>query len=139
MCYSHEKFKWQESEYTSLCGNRAQRCDYAAKMEKNYAEHLQIKDNRNNVIKTQRYSTESKNVIILQDWRKNILGKINSPQIRLLNSVEEMWYNNRPTGDAWIPSDQVIMSIFLDESVIQKSDTYQVRINLVVIFLVHEH
>jgi hypothetical protein len=56
-----------------------------------------------------------------------VLGKIDSPQIRLLNRVEEMWENNRPTGDAWIPCDQVIMSIFLDGTVIKESDTFQVR------------
>ena len=57
-----------------------------------------------------------------------MLGKIDSPQIKLLNRIEEMWYNNRPTGDAWIPCDQVIMSVVFDESIIQESDTYEVKL-----------
>ena len=39
-----------------------------------------------------------------------------------------MWYDTRATGDAWIPCDQVIMSIFLDQTVIRESDTFEVRI-----------
>ena len=58
------------------------------------------------------------------------MGKIDSPQIKLLNRIEEMWYNNRPTGDAWIPCDQVIMSVVFDKNIIQQSHTYEVRLSL---------
>ena len=58
------------------------------------------------------------------------MGKIDSPQIKLLNRIEEMWYNNRPTGNAWIPCDQVIMSVVFDEKIIQESDTYEVENDL---------
>ena len=57
-----------------------------------------------------------------------MLAKIDSPQIHLSNRIEEMWYDTRATGDAWIPCDQVIMSIFLDQTVIRESDTFEVRI-----------
>ena len=46
--------------------------------------------------------------------------------MKLLNRIEEMWYNNRPTGDAWIPCDQVIMGIFFNEHIIKESDTFEV-------------
>ena len=55
-----------------------------------------------------------------------MLAKVDSPQIHLLNRIEEMWYDTRPTGDPWIPCDQVIMSIFLDQTVIRESDTFEV-------------
>ena len=55
-----------------------------------------------------------------------MLAKIDSPQIHLLNRIEEMRYDTRPTGDAWIPCDQVTMIIFLDQSVIRESDTFEV-------------
>ena len=55
-----------------------------------------------------------------------MLAKIDSPQIHLLNRIEMMWCDTRPTGDAWIPCDQIIMSIFLDQTVIRESDTFEV-------------
>ena len=50
-----------------------------------------------------------------------------------MNRIEEMWYNNRPTGDAWIPCDQVIMSVVFDKNIIQQSHTYEVRLGLTLI------
>ena len=50
-----------------------------------------------------------------------------------MNRIEEMWYNDRPYGDAWIPCDQVIMSVVFDENIIQESDTYEVRLGLTLI------
>ena len=55
-----------------------------------------------------------------------MLAKVDSPQRHLLNRIEEMWYDTRPTGDAWIPCDQVIMSTFLDQTVIRGSDILEV-------------
>ena len=44
-----------------------------------------------------------------------------------------MWYNDRPYGDAWIPCDQVIMSVVFVENIIQQSDTFEVRLDLTLI------
>ena len=60
-----------------------------------------------------------------QDWRKHVLGNIDSPQIEFLNRIEEMWYTNR-YEDTWIPCDLFTMSVFFDENIIQESDTYEV-------------
>ena len=71
--------------------------------------------------------------MIYQDWRNIVLGKINTQQVRLLNKLEEMWNNTRPTGNGWIPCDQIIMAVFLDRGIITKSDTFEVNITLLII------
>ena len=69
--------------------------------------------------------------MIYQDWRNGVLGKIDTPQVQLLNKLEEMWNNTRPTGNIWIPCDQIIMSVFLDRDIITSSATFEVFITTV--------
>ena len=69
--------------------------------------------------------------MIYQDWRNGVLGKLGTPQVQLLNKLEEMWNNTRPTGNFWIPCDQIIMSVFLDRDIITSSATFEVFITTV--------
>ena len=55
-----------------------------------------------------------------------MLGGINDEKMRFLNGLEKPWYEGfRRTS--WIPCDQLLMAVVLDESCVAARQTYWVR------------
>lgn len=50
-----------------------------------------------------------------QEWRTNVLGKLNTPAMTLLNKAEDSILKRYTTG--WIPCDQLIVAALIDPAV----------------------
>ena len=48
-----------------------------------------------------------------------------------MNAIEEKWLKERPSGEFWTPADQVVVAIALDSKVITQSDTFEVKLKLI--------
>ena len=84
-------------------------------------------DNYNNVFESElkkfHYSASSK---IFQDWRKNVFGAIDDPRIRFLNTIEYAWYDDLMYRKDWVACDQIVMAVYLDESIVTSRQNYWV-------------
>jgi len=56
-------------------------------------------------------------------WRKEELGKLETPQAKLMNQLEEVWFQDYAWGDNWILCDQLaMMAALYPESVLKSSE-----------------
>jgi len=57
------------------------------------------------------------------DWRREVLGKIETPAAKLINACEEVWFRNWGWGNNWILCDQLAMVAALNsKSVVVSRD-----------------
>lgn len=74
------------------------------------------------------HSNLKKNNHIFQDWRFNILGKVNGPNVKLLNEVEVKTYGNE---ELYTPIDQFAAASFLfPKKLVQHSHLYNATVIL---------
>lgn len=58
------------------------------------------------------------------DWRVNVLGAIDSPQIQILNQAEANQFNR----SLWVSSDSLVTAVAIDRSLIKSSGSYHVDV-----------
>ncbi|KAK6620638.1 hypothetical protein RUM43_010933 [Polyplax serrata] len=66
------------------------------------------------------WETASKRTTVSMDWRKNVLGALNSSAVELINKAEKP----QLVGDTWISADTILTSIVIDDKLIEKSSDY---------------
>lgn len=64
------------------------------------------------------------------DWRRNILGKIDSPQIKFLNAIEEKFISTLHDGEWWYSADSKTAAVAINPGIITKADFYNVEVIL---------
>lgn len=65
------------------------------------------------------------------DWRLNCLGKIDTPQAKMMNALEKVWYDNYTFHpDHFIMCDQLAMAAALDVRVMTKTKRHWATIEL---------
>ena len=67
------------------------------------------------------------NYSFLQEWRKNVFGKIDDERIKFLNTIEYPWYSDPVFRTRWVACDQLIMAVFLDDTCVSKAEKFWVR------------
>ena len=63
---------------------------------------------------------------IFKDWRKHVFGAIDDPRIRFLNTIEYPWYDDLMYRKDWVACDQIVMAVYLDESIVTSRQNYWV-------------
>lgn len=63
-------------------------------------------------------------------WRKEILGALDTPAAKLINKLEQVWFDNWPWGDNWILCDQLAMVAALDKESIHTSTKHKATVEL---------
>lgn len=58
------------------------------------------------------------------DWRKNVLGKIASPQMEFLNKIEE---KSLSSGSMWVSADSKTLALAINPKIITKQNNYYVE------------
>jgi len=62
------------------------------------------------------------------EFRKDVLGVMNTPQIQLLNAIEAT--NLGKAKDTWLPPDAVVMACAINPNIIQTSGEYYARVEV---------
>ena len=65
-----------------------------------------------------------------QEWYTNVFGGIDDPRIKYLTALEKPWHdvNCAVNKGKWVPCDQLIMAVYLDDSCITSRESYWVCI-----------
>ena len=63
----------------------------------------------------------------LKEWRMEILGKLKSKAIGLMNKAEVKWYERKSFGEQYILCDQLTMAVLIRPKVAAKTILLQVR------------
>lgn len=69
-------------------------------------------------------------VKISLDWRKHVFGAIDDPRIRFLNTIEYPWYDDLMYRKDWVACDQIVMAVYLDESIVTSRQNYWATMEL---------
>ena len=62
----------------------------------------------------------------LKEWRMEILGKLKSKAIGLMNKAEVKWYERKSFGEQYILCDQLTMAVLIRPKVAAKTILHQV-------------
>ena len=67
-----------------------------------------------------------KSDLLFQDWRKGVLGAVNTEAVRLLNRIEEKWFTKKMFDNQFNMCDQLAMAVLLKPEVASKTERYSV-------------
>merc|ERR1711973_869966 len=70
------------------------------------------------------------NTYISWDWRWDVLGKLDTPQIKLLNALEGKWYEIKPFNEQHVLCDQLTMACALYPDIAKESLLYEATVEL---------
>lgn len=63
-------------------------------------------------------------------WRWDVLGKLDTPQMHLLDALEKKWFEIKPFDDQHVLCDQVTMACALYQDLIKESSLFEASVEL---------
>lgn len=67
---------------------------------------------------------------VQRKWRDEVLGKMETPAAKLVQQLEQVWFDSWPWGDNWILCDQLAMTAALCRDSIKKSSEHYAQVEL---------